>query len=71
MSYSIVIIEGVISFFEWEFFKVEVKRYGVNYFFNVEYFWFVFVVGVSGENFESLVDDLNWFLIYVLEFLLE
>ena len=70
-SHSTAIIEGATSFLERELLKVEAKRHGVNYFFNAEHPWSVPVVGVSGENLESLADDLNWPLIHALEPLLE
>lgn len=65
------IIEGATSSIERELLEVEAKRHGVNYFFNAEHPWSVPVVGVSGENLQSLADDLNWPLIHALEPLLE
>ncbi|EGR3415479.1 TPA: hypothetical protein ACPJ1O_000966 [Vibrio diabolicus] len=65
------IIEGATSFLERELLEVEAKRHGVNYFFNAEHPWSVPVIGIEGENLQSLADDLNWPLIHAREPLLE
>ncbi|HHJ4380818.1 TPA: hypothetical protein ACQJIZ_000047 [Citrobacter freundii] len=70
-GHGIAIIEGATSFLERELLKVEAKRHGVNYFLNVEHPWSVPVIGINGENLQSLADELNWPLIHALEPLLE
>lgn len=64
---STAIIEGAAGFLERELLEVEAKRHGMNYFLNAEHPWSVPVIGIEGENLQSLAEALNWPLIHARE----